>query len=274
MSNPVISVKNLNKNYKVYVNSKERIKGAILRKHDGYVKKALSDVSFDVNKGEIVGLYGSRGSGRTTLVRIIGGITYPTNGTIDIDGRITYINGLTYGFDLEMTGRQNIYVKGSALGIAKSKLKDLEQEIIEFSEMKEIIDMPMKSYRAGFAARLGFAILFAFKHEVLIIDDGLIFGDKVFKEKCIRKLKEVMDEGNSTMIITTNQPILLKQLCTRAILMDAGTIIFDGDPDEAVAYAKENLNKRTKKKNSESEEAEPIENDDDNEAEEDEVDEI
>lgn len=234
MGKTVIQAKNITKEYNIYKNSRDRVRGLVLHKHKGYKKKALNNISFKISKGETVGLFGNRGCGRTSLIRLVAGISNPTSGEIKVRGDITYIQGLTYGFDSELTGRKNIYIKGATLGIPKEVLKPLEQEIIEFAEMEDIIDMPLKSYSAGYASRLGFSIVACFQPEILIIDDGLYFVDNNFKNKCLKKINELTEAKGCTLLITNNTPATLVRLCDRVLLMEEGEIVFDGTPEEAI----------------------------------------
>ncbi len=246
MRKTVIEAKNVTKEYNVYKNSRDRIRGALLHRHKGYTKSALNNISFEIKRGETVGLYGNRGCGRSSLIRLVAGISNPTSGTIVARGDITYISGLTYGFDPTLSGRKNIYIKGTTLGISKDVLKSLEQEIIEFAEMEDIIDMPLKSYNAGYAARLGFSIVACFQPEILIIDDPLYFVDGAFREKCLKKIKELTSAKGCTLLITQNVPTTLVRLCDRVLLMENGEIVFDGEPKEAIQEFRQKYRKGAK----------------------------
>lgn len=263
MSDFAIRTKDIVKDYNIYTNGIQKLKGVLFGKHNGVVKNALKGISIEIKKGEKVAILGNIGAGRSTLVRVLSGITYPTSGTVEIDGKVTTIIDLRTGFDVELTGRENIYIKGAIMGISRKEMKKKEQEIIEFAEMEDIIDLPMRSYRAGFAARLGFAIYFAFPPEILLLDDNIVVGDKVFRAKCLDKINEVIDREGATLVVVSNQVPTIKKLCNKIMVIDSGQIHFEGDIDEGVKYFRKHFKKKLKGKDQDAYERDDDDDDDD-----------
>ncbi len=230
----VIRFKNVTKTYKLYKNDKKRLIGLIFKGVKYKENKAVNDVSFDIRKGECVALFGKNGAGKSTILKLITEVTYPTSGVIEVKGRVSALLELTSGFDPEFTGRENIYLKGQLLGIKDEEIKELEHEIIEFAEIGEYIDQPVRTYSSGMKARLGFSINANIKPEILIIDEALSVGDEEFRRKCVKKVNEITSKEDVTLLFVTHATNVAKDFCTRGIVMNNGKAIFDGKIDDAI----------------------------------------
>ena len=230
----VIEFKNVIKEYKLYKNDKKRFM-AIFSKKVPYKKKlAVNDVSFSIKQGESVAIFGKNGAGKSTVLKMITGVTYPTSGEIDVDGRVSALLELTAGFDPEMTGRENIYLKGQLSGLRDEEIAELENEIIEFADIGEYMDQPVRSYSSGMKARLGFAVNVNIRPEILIVDEALGVGDKNFRNKCLNKVNSIIEKDNVTLLFVTHSTGTAREFCKRGIVMVSGKIVFDGDIDEAI----------------------------------------
>ena len=196
--------------------------------------KAVNNVSFNIKKGESVALFGKNGAGKSTILKLITGVTYPTEGEIEVKGRVSALLELTSGFDQEFTGRENIYLKGQLLGIKDKEIKELEPAIIEFAELGDYIDQPVRTYSSGMKARLGFAINANVKPEILIIDEALSVGDEAFRRKCVKKINEVTSKEDVTLLFVTHATGTAKDFCKRGIVMKKGKAVFDGNIDDAI----------------------------------------
>ena len=186
MSNTVIEFKHVTKIYKLFKSDRQRFK-SIFSKNAKYKKKvAVNDLSFKIKKGESVALFGKNGAGKSTILKLITGVAYPTEGEIIVDGRVSALLELTAGFDPEFTGRENIYFRGQLFGLSDNEIRQLEPEIVDFADLNDYIDQPVRTYSSGMKARLGFAINVSIKPEILIVDEALSVGDSEFKKKVYR----------------------------------------------------------------------------------------
>lgn len=235
----IIKFDNVTKRYKLYKNDKKRFIG-IFSKKVGYKEKlAVNDVSFEIKRGESVAILGKNGAGKSTILKMITGVAYPTSGEIEVQGRVSALLELTSGFDKELSGRENIYLKGQLCGLKDKEIAELEQEIVDFAEIDEYIDQPVRSYSSGMKARLGFAVNVNIRPEILIVDEALSVGDKAFREKCLVKVKSIMEKDNVTLLFVTHSIGTARQFCSRGIVMKKGRVVFDGGIDDAVkAYEK------------------------------------
>ncbi len=195
---------------------------------------ALSDVSFQIGKGEAFGIIGRNGAGKSTVLKIIAGITKPTRGTVAVTGRISSLIELGAGFHPDLTGRENIFLSGAILGIPKKYIEQRFKEIVDFSELWDFIDVPVKKYSSGMYARLGFAVAISVDPEILIIDEILAVGDVFFQQKCFTKMREII-KGGTTFIYVTHDTAGMQNLCDRALLLDGGKVEFLGNATEAVS---------------------------------------
>ena len=192
---------------------------------------ALKDVSFHVEKGEVIGLIGSNGAGKSTLLKAISGVMKPTKGTIEVNGIISPMIELGAGFDLELTARENIYLNGAVLGYSKKFLEEKFDEIVEFSELKDFLDVPVKNFSSGMTAKLAFSIATIVNPEVLIVDEILSVGDIKFQEKSKNKMLEMI-KGGTTVLYVSHSLASIEELCDRVIWLEHGEIVKMGDTKE------------------------------------------
>ncbi len=192
---------------------------------------ALTDVSFEVEEGERLGILGFNGAGKSTLLKVIAGVLKPTKGKVSVQGVIAPLLELGAGFDMNYTGAENIYLYGATMGYSRKYIEERYNEIVEFSELGEFIDVPVKNYSSGMRARLGFAIATAVDPEVLILDEVLSVGDAKFRIKSENKIKSMFDKGVTVLFVSHNTA-QVRRLCTKAILLDHGKIIASGEVNE------------------------------------------
>lgn len=230
----VINFDKVTKTYKLYKDDKKRLIGLIFKNIKCKQNNAVNNVSFKIKRGECVALFGKNGAGKSTILKLITGVTYPTEGTIEVKGRVSALLELTSGFDPEFTGRENIYLKGQILGIKDNEIKELEKDIIDFADIGEYIDQPVRTYSSGMKARLGFAINANIKPEILIIDEALSVGDEDFRRKCVKKVNEITSKEDVTLLFVTHATNTAKDFCTRGIVMKKGKATFDGPIDDAI----------------------------------------
>lgn len=197
------------------------------------VFEAIKHVSFVVQPGEMVGIVGRNGSGKSTILKVVAGVYTPTEGRVQVRGSIAPLIELGAGFHLELTGRENILINGLLLGLSKRQIKEREEEIIDFAELGDFIDSPVKQYSSGMFMRLAFSIATAVDPEILIIDEILGVGDAGFQQKCLTRIRGFRDMGKTILFVShSNESI--RELCDRALLLHRGELIFDGPPDEAI----------------------------------------
>ncbi len=235
-----IIVKNITKKYKLYNGTKERILDLLLPKSYGEDFFALADVSFEAEKGDVVGFVGMNGSGKSTLSNIIAGIVPETSGTVKVNGQAALI-AVAAGLKGELSGRDNIELKLLMLGFSKEEIKTLESKIIDFSELGKFIDQPVKSYSSGMRSRLGFAISVNVDPDILIIDEALSVGDKAFAEKSLDKMKEFKGQGK-TMIFVSHSIGQMKQFCDKILWLEHGMVKDFGPTDEILSKYEKFLN--------------------------------
>ncbi len=244
MKDIVIKFNNVTKIYKLFKNDKKRLLYTFFKKIKYQEKRAVDNVSFKIERGESVALFGKNGAGKSTILKMITGVAFPTSGTIEVNGRVSALLELTSGFDPEFTGRENIYLKGQLLGIKNQEIKELEQEIIDFAEIEEYIDQPVRTYSSGMKARLGFSINVNIRPEILIVDEALSVGDEEFKNKCTTKVNEIIKNDNVTLLFVTHSTQMAKEFCKRGIVMEKGKLKFDGNIDDAITRYEKTLKKK------------------------------
>lgn len=231
----IIRFKNVSKTYKLFKNEKQRLL-SIFAKNPIYRKRnAVTNISFDVKKGESVALLGKNGAGKSTVLKLITGVTRPTRGRIRVNGRVSAMLELTVGFNGELTGRENIYFRGALLGAKKSEIKEVEDKIIEFADLGEYIDQPLRMYSSGMKARLGFAVNINIKPEILIVDEALSVGDAAFRTKCNKKILEMIDDG-ATFLFVTHSIATAKRFCKRGIVLKQGRVVYDNSIEKAAEF--------------------------------------
>lgn len=213
-----------------------------IMRHELFFKefRALNHVSFKVRRGEVVGLVGTNGSGKSTMLKCIAGVLEPSEGNIVVRGNIAPLIELGAGFDPELTARENIYLNGALLGYSNEFIDEHLQEIIDFAELHDFMDMPLKNYSSGMVARIAFAIATVTEPDVLIVDETLSVGDVFFQEKCENRIKRFIDSGNVTVLFVSHSMKQVQRICQRAIWIEKGEQRMDGPVDEVVeAYEKQ-----------------------------------
>lgn len=241
MNENVIEFKNVTKIYKLYKNDKRRLLSIFIKGIPYKEKRAVNNVSFEIKKGEAVAIFGKNGAGKSTILKMITGVTFPTTGKINVKGRVSALLELTSGFDPEFTGRENIYLKGRILGLKEEEISELEPKIVEFAELEEYIDQPVRTYSSGMKARLGFSVNVNIEPEILIVDEALSVGDEAFKKKCTNKINEIIEKDNVTLLFVTHSTGVAKEFCKRGIVMKQGKIVCDTNIDEAIEKYKESI---------------------------------
>ncbi len=196
--------------------------------------QALKHVSFEISEGEVVGIIGHNGSGKSTTLKLIAGVYRPTAGVVEVCGKVAALIELGAGFHPEMTGRENILLNGLLLGLTKREVQEREERIVDFAELGEFIDSPIKQYSSGMMMRLGFAIATEVQPDVLLIDEILAVGDAEFQAKCTQRIDDFCRRGK-TIIFVSHDLGAVRQLCSRVLLMDHGVLVADGPADETVA---------------------------------------
>ena len=237
----VIEVKNVTKRYKLFDDSKEKFLSLFNRENYGKDFYALDQVNFSAYEGDVVGFIGTNGSGKSTLSNIIAGIVPETSGDIKTRGEVALI-AVSAGLNNNLSGRENIELKCLMLGFTKREIEELEPEIIEFSELGEFIDQPVKSYSSGMKSRLGFAISVSVDPDILIIDEALSVGDKAFAEKSLQKMKDFKAQGK-TMIFVSHSLGQMKQFCDKILWLEFGRVKAYGEADEVLGMYEKFLNK-------------------------------
>lgn len=196
---------------------------------------ALKGISFEVKKGERLGIIGGNGAGKSTTLKILSRVTAPTEGEIYINGRISSMLEVGTGFHPELTGRENIYLNGAILGMSKEEVDRKIEDIIEFSECRQFIDTPVKRYSSGMYVKLAFSVAAHLDSEILIMDEVLAVGDMKFQQKCLKKMREVADNEGKTVLYVSHNMNTIRQLCNRCIVLNKGTIVYEGDVEEAIS---------------------------------------
>ncbi|MDM8270402.1 ABC transporter ATP-binding protein [Thermophilibacter provencensis] len=208
-----------------------------IMRHELFFKefRALDHVSFKVRRGEVVGLVGTNGSGKSTMLKCIAGVLEPSEGTITVRGNIAPLIELGAGFDPELTARENIYLNGSLLGYSREFVDGHLQDIIDFAELQDFMDMPLKNYSSGMVARIAFAIATVTEPDVLIVDETLSVGDVFFQEKCEQRIKHFIESGNVTVLFVSHSMEQVERICQRAIWIEKGVQRMDGPAAEVLA---------------------------------------
>ncbi|SEK45788.1 ABC-type polysaccharide/polyol phosphate transport system, ATPase component [Pseudobutyrivibrio ruminis] len=195
---------------------------------------ALNGISLDINKGDTVGIIGGNGAGKSTLLKILSGITAPTEGQIEYTGTISSMLEVGTGFNAEMTGRENIYLNGTILGMTRKEIDSKIDEIIEFSECEQFIDTPVKRYSSGMYVKLAFSVAAHLDSEILIMDEVLAVGDMNFQQKCLKKMRSLASEDGRTVLYVSHNMATIRQLCNKCIVLNRGRLEYYGDVDEAI----------------------------------------
>lgn len=236
-NNPVvIRFTDVTKEYKLYKSDKARFKAMFSKKVPCKTNKAVNRLSFEVRRGEGVALIGRNGAGKSTILKMITGVAYPTEGEIYVNGKISALLELSSGFDPEANGYENINLKCSLMGMTDEEINAVTPAIVEFADIGEYIDQPLRSYSSGMKARLGFAISVNVNPDILIVDEALSVGDKEFRKKCTDKVNEIMADSTVTLLFVTHSLKTAEDFCTRGIVLEKGKKLFDGEINEAIEF--------------------------------------
>lgn len=231
---PVLSVRNVSKEYKLYPTPRSRLKALLTGKATHRSHWALRDVSFELKRGECIGVIGDNGAGKSTLLKLLAGTLQPSQGQVDRVGRVTAILELGAGFHPDFSGRDNLYFAGSLIGIQHDEMARLEPEIIAFCELGEALDRAVKTYSSGMTVRLAFALVTAVQPDVLIIDEALAVGDQHFQKKCVERIMQYRNNG-CTILFCSHSPYHIRHLCDAALWMKGGTVAQFGATEPVLA---------------------------------------
>ena len=238
-----ISVNNLYKDFKIYDKPQDRLVEIILRNPRHKVYHVLSDISFALADGKSLGIIGDNGAGKSTLLKLLVGILQPTSGSIQLKGQVAALLELGAGFHPEFTGRRNIYLNAALLGVPDENIPDIENDIIEFSELDYFIDRPVKTYSSGMFVRLAFSIATMVRPDILVIDEALSVGDMAFQKKCVQRMNEFREQ-QKTMVFCSHSMFHVQELCDTAIWLDKGKIQEIGDSDKVVGHYEDYCNSK------------------------------
>jgi lipopolysaccharide transport system ATP-binding protein len=238
-----VNVQNVDKEYRLYAKPHDRLWEALFRKPKHNLFKVLSDISFNIGLGQSLGIIGDNGAGKSTLLKLLAGTIHPTMGNIEVNGRVAALLELGAGFHPEFTGRQNIHLNASLLGIPKEEIKLKEHEIIEFAELEQFIDQPVRTYSSGMYVRLAFSIATTVDPEILIIDEALAVGDMAFQKKCITRMNLFKEQGK-TMLFCSHSMYHVQELCDQVIWLENGKIKKAGKCSEIVGLYEDFCNQK------------------------------
>ncbi|MBL1229658.1 ABC transporter ATP-binding protein [Enterococcus sp. BWB1-3] len=243
MSDSVITVENLNKVYTLYDRPSDRLKEALGLKVNSSKHYALNDVSFQVNKGETIGIIGTNGSGKSTCLKIITGVLNPTSGSVTVNGRISALLELGAGFNPEYSGLENVFLNGTMMGFTREEIEAKMDNILSFADIGDYIHQPVKSYSSGMFVRLAFAVAINIEPEILIVDEALSVGDVFFQAKCYKKIEEFRQNGKTILLVSHDLGSISKY-CDRVVLLNNGEKLAEGKPREMVDLFKKVLVKQ------------------------------
>jgi len=240
----VIEVKDVNKTFKIHHERNQSLKERILHPRSGRVEifQALKDISFTVDAGETVGILGHNGSGKSTLLKTICGVLQPTSGEIRLRGNLAALLELGAGFQVELSGRDNIYLYGTMLGFSKKRIDEIFDEIVAFSEIEHFIDTQVKFYSSGMYVRLAFAVAVNVNPDILVVDEVLAVGDERFQAKCIDRIRRFQEEGRAILLVTHSAD-QVRALCDRAVVLDSGLMIANGPVADSLAIFRDAMMK-------------------------------
>ena len=239
MNKPAISFEHVSKEFRYYGSNRQRMMREVFWRNTGSPLMALKDINLDIEKGEKVGIIGRDGSGRSTLMNLMAKIIKPTEGKVRVRQEATVIFDHRIGFDMGLSGRDNYYLKASLQGWSWSKIKKMEPEILEFADLKDLIDLPVKTWVPGTLTRLGFTILTSEKPELLLFDEIFNVGPQ-YLPKCVDRLISLVDDEDTTFVMTVGNYNVAKKICQRGIVLDGGEIVFDGPFMDAMQHYRAN----------------------------------
>lgn len=237
-----ITVNDVTKIYRIYDKPIDRLKESLHPRHKEYHKKfyALNKISFQVKKGETVGIIGTNGSGKSTILKIITGVLSPTTGSVEVEGNISALLELGAGFNSDYTGIENIYMNGTMMGFSRKEMDEKLQDILDFADIGDFVYQPVKTYSSGMFVRLAFALAINVEPEILIVDEALSVGDVFFQSKCYRRMEEIRESGTTILMVTHDMGSIIKY-CDKVVLLNKGNFIAEGTPGHMVDLYKKIL---------------------------------
>ncbi len=241
-NNKALTVNNVTKIYKLYEKPIDRLKEAMSLTHKNYHRDfyALNGISFDVEKGQTVGIIGTNGSGKSTILKIITGVLTPTTGDVQVNGVISALLELGAGFNMDYTGIENIYMNGTMMGFSRKEMDGKLQDILDFADIGDFVYQPVKTYSSGMFVRLAFALAINVEPEILIVDEALSVGDVFFQAKCYRRMEEIRKNGTTILMVTHDMGAIIKY-CDRVVVLNKGNFIAEGEPGKMVDLYKKIL---------------------------------
>ncbi|MTK06441.1 MAG: ABC transporter ATP-binding protein [Hungatella sp.] len=241
-NNKALTVNNVTKIYKLYEKPIDRLKEAMSLTHKNYHRDfyALNGISFDVKKGQTVGIIGTNGSGKSTILKIITGVLTPTTGDVQVNGVISALLELGAGFNMDYTGIENIYMNGTMMGFSRKEMDGKLQDILDFADIGDFVYQPVKTYSSGMFVRLAFALAINVEPEILIVDEALSVGDVFFQAKCYRRMEEIRKNGTTILMVTHDMGAIIKY-CDRVVVLNKGNFIAEGEPGKMVDLYKKIL---------------------------------
>ena len=243
-SDIAISARNLTKTYRIFAHPGDRIKQALTLGRMRFHRKfaALQDISFEIRRGETVGIIGRNGSGKSTLLQLVCGILKPTSGEVEVNGRVSALLELGSGFSPEFTGRENVYFQGAVMGIPKNEMDAKFDEIVAFADIGEFIDQPVRIYSSGMYVRLAFATAIHSTPDILVVDEALSVGDEPFQRKCFERIRQFREQGGTIIYVSHNMPSVV-ELCDHVLLLEQGKLTASGNPKHVTASYLKNFNR-------------------------------
>lgn len=242
MEDAIIKVDHVSMRFNLAREKVDSLKEYIIKAFKGKLQYdefwALKDVSFEVKRGDAVGLIGLNGSGKSTMLKVIARVLKPTKGKVEVNGTVAPLIELGAGFDFDLTGKENIYLNGALLGRSRKQMNEVVDDIIEFSELAEFMDVPMKNYSSGMLSRLAFAIATSGSADILIVDEVLAVGDFLFQQKCIDRIKGMMANG-TTVLFVSHSIEQVEEICNKAVWIKSGEIFMRGDAKEVCSVYKQ-----------------------------------
>lgn len=238
----IIKIKGLSKKYTIaHLNSdlREIICNFFKKRNKKEIFWALQNISFEMERGEVLGLLGGNGAGKSTLLKLISKVTYPTSGSIEIKGKVGALLEVGTGFHPDLTGRENIFLSGAILGMKRKDIKKHFDEIVHFSEVEQFLDIPVKKFSSGMFLKLGFSIMAFLDADILLVDEVLAVGDGNFQKKCLDKIRQIVRSGKTIIFVSHNMDSILS-LCPKAILLERGHLVKYGDSSSIVDYYQKN----------------------------------
>lgn len=236
-TNPIaVRFDHVRKTYKLFKNDKQRLLASFTNRVHYDSINASDDLTFTCRRGEALAFLGDNGAGKSTALKMITGVCFPTSGTVEVHGRVSALLELSAGFDMRLSGTENIHMRCQLWGLSDEESRELIPSIVEFSELGKYIDQPMRTYSSGMRARLGFAFASSIKPDILVVDEALSVGDRKFSRKCQDRVASIIENENVTVLFVTHSTGQAKRFCSRGIVLDHGRTTFSGSIDDAVAF--------------------------------------